>query len=202
MQHTAIQAISCSPRANGNSDHAARYFVQGVEQAGGRAEMIPLRRYSVAHCTSCHHCERDPDGACVLEATDQSGQLFHHLLTAPALFFSVPVYFYHVPSLFKALIDRSQSYYVRHHNGDTRMCTLPHRTAYLCMMAGRPVGEQLFAGSLLTIKYFLHSFNITLAPPLLLRGVDGPNDLAANDAHRRQLVELGTRAALSLTGDA
>lgn len=198
MPKAVIQALSCSPRPNGNSDHAVRFFSQGVEEAGGTAQAVMLRQYAVHHCISCHKCEHHPAGACFLEAKDQSGKLFHHLLTAPAFFFAVPIFFYHVPSLFKALIDRSQSYYVRHQRGDAEIRNLPQRTAYLCMMAGRPVGEQLFNGSLLSIKYFLHSFNITLAVPLLLRGVDGPKDLAENADHAAALIAMGKQAVNGL----
>ncbi len=193
-----IVALSCSPRAGGNSDHAARLFIDGVEDAGGTASLVMLRHHDVRHCVSCQRCEKDPSRGCFLAGLDQSDGLFHLLLTAPVLFFAAPVYFYHLPSHFKAFIDRCQCFWMRYQAGDTEMHGLPQRKAFLTMMGARPRGEKLFEGSILTLKCFLQPFHFTLEPPLLLYGMDGPHDVVNNAEARDSLLSMGRTAQAAL----
>jgi hypothetical protein len=128
--------------------------------------------------------------------TDQAEELFAPLLAAPVVLFAAPIYFYHLPAQFKGLIDRSQRYYALREKGDPRVAALPRRPAHVVLAAGRPTGEKLFEGSLLTLKYFLHSFNRSLDGTLLFRGKDRPGDLAADPAACDDLRGLGERAWL------
>lgn len=189
-----IVAISCSPRAGGNSDQACRLFMEGVSAAGGTSKLVLLRHYDVHHCVSCQRCEHDPAKACYLTEKDQSNELFSFMLTAPVVFFASPVYFYHVPSHFKAFIDRCQCFWMRYHAGETSMTGLPPRKAFLAMMGARQKGEKLFEGSVLTMKCFLQPFNFTLQQPLLMYGLDGPKDLANNEEDCESLRRMGMDA--------
>ncbi|UZP68961.1 flavodoxin family protein [Desulfovibrio mangrovi] len=189
-----IVAISCSPRAGGNSDNACKLFMEGVTAAGGTARMVLLRHYDVHHCVSCHRCERDPAQGCYLSEKDQSNDLFRILLTAPVIFFASPIYFYHVPSHFKAFIDRCQCFWMRYQAGESSITGLPPRKAFLAMMGARPRGEKLFEGSVLTLKCFLQPFNFTLQQPLLMYGLDGPRDLVNNDDDCENLRRMGMDA--------
>jgi hypothetical protein len=85
-----------------------------------------------------------------------------------------------LPALFKGLIDRAQSYYFRSVHQDKTLVDLPRRRAYVFLCAGRPRGERLFDGSLLTLKYFLDVFRFSLHDPALFRAMDGPGDFAAD----------------------
>ena len=152
---TPARAFSCSPRANGNSDRLAALFARGFAEAGGNIEVTLMRQYEVRPCVSCYRCQHDPHGWCFLEGTDRSAPLFSMLFEAPALFFAAPVFFYHLPAMFKAFIDRGQSYWLRREAGDERLLSLPRRTAWVALVAGRKKGERIFDGSLLTLRYFL-----------------------------------------------
>ncbi|ABB37586.1 NADPH-dependent FMN reductase [Oleidesulfovibrio alaskensis G20] len=189
-----VHSISCSPRAGGNSDKAAELFADGFAAAGG-ADILHLRRYDIRPCTSCYRCEHDPDGWCFLEDMDQSACIFRLLQEAPALHFASPVYFYHVPAHFKALIDRTQRFWLLRERGDARMLQLPRRKAWVTMIAGRRRGEKLFEGSLLTLKYFLKSFNIDMQEPLLLTGLDDAEALERQPETLQQITAYGRQAA-------
>lgn len=184
----------CSPRRDGNSDTAARLFVEGLRSAGGDAREVRLADYAIEPCLGCGTCRRSPGRRCVLAARDQAEELFGLLLAAPFVLFAAPIFFYHLPAHFKALIDRSQSYYEKAMALDPAVTGLPRRTAYVALVAGRPTGERLFEGSLLTLKYFLVNFNFTLAEPLTFRGKDGPRDLADDEAASELLRERGAAA--------
>ncbi|MCA1946290.1 MAG: NAD(P)H-dependent oxidoreductase [Desulfovibrio sp.] len=174
----AVVGYACSPRPKGNSDAALALLLAECAAVGVPAERLSLRSACVLPCLGCQRCALPPGGLCVQSPKDQSAQLFAPLLTAPAVCFAAPIYFYHLPSGFKAFIDRAQSFYARRERGDAVMRALPPRKAYVVLVAGRTRGERLFEGALLTLKYFLEPFNITLADPCLLRGVDQPGDLA------------------------
>ena len=191
---TSAALFACSPRAGGNSDTATSLLSDGISSAGGEFSLFKLRDHSILPCIGCGGCDRSDK--CVLEEKDDCVQLFQALLQAPVLFFASPVFFYHVPALFKAWIDRGQSYFVRAQRKDPFLLSLPPRKAHMVMVAGRPTGEKLFEGSFLTMKYFLRPFNITLGETLVYRGKDAPGDLAGDEQAAEEIRELGRRAWL------
>lgn len=195
---SSIPAISCSPRAGGNSDQAVSFFQEGLRSSGKESHTVLLRNFNVQPCISCHRCEHDPKGTCFLEARDDSPSLFKILLEAPVIFFAAPIYFYHLPAQAKAFIDRSQCYWIRHDRNDPEMLALPKRKAHIAMVAARPQGEKLFDGSLLTLKYFLRPFNIELGEQLLFYGIDSPAALRDNAEAAEQLRALGQNCAAEM----
>ncbi len=191
---TTAAVFACSPRAGGNTDYAAQRLAHGIHEAGGKARVITLRQYPVAPCLGCGRCEYDPNRHCFQARHDQSSTLFQTLLSAPVVVFASPIYFYHLPSGFKAFIDRGQCYYSRREQGDPELAALPRRHAFACLIAGRKEGKQTFDGALLTLRYFMQPFNRALDEPLLLRGVDALDDLRRSPELDEQLVAYGRRA--------
>lgn len=213
-------ALSCSPR-KGNSDTAVQAFSRGFSSAGGRLDLLHLREHRILACTSCGACERfapahalRPDSAhpdtaentlsvlagrsgriCPLATQDDSAELFARLYTAPALFIAAPIYFYHLPALFKGFIDRAQAFWMLGSNNDVTINALPRRPAWLALTAGRAVGERLFEGSLLTLRYFCDIFNFELRDPLLLPGFDAPDAISRVPAVVEKLHQYGEQAA-------
>jgi multimeric flavodoxin WrbA len=182
----------CGPRAGGNSDAAGRAFAAGLARAGHTPWIIALRDHSVAPCRGCGACA-GPAHRCVLDRPgDDAAELFAALDAAPVAAFAAPIYFYHVPALFKAFIDRAQRRYeIRQAEGPGET---PDRLAYPLLVAGRPRGERLFEGALITLKYFLWPFGFLPGPATLLRGLDAPGDLAG-DAEALAAVEAAGEAA-------
>jgi multimeric flavodoxin WrbA len=182
----------CGPRAGGNSDAAGRAFAAGLARAGQAPRIIALRDHDVAPCRGCGACA-GPGRRCVLDRPgDAAGELFAALDAAPVAAFAAPIYFYHVPALFKAFIDRAQRRYeIRQAEGPGET---PDRLAYPLLVAGRPRGERLFEGALITLKYFLWPFGFLPGPATLLRGLDAPGDLAG-DAEALAAVEAAGEAA-------
>ncbi|WP_319542064.1 flavodoxin family protein [uncultured Pseudodesulfovibrio sp.] len=196
MNESVIYA--CSHRRGGNSDRTATLLAQGVSEAGGNAKIIYIRNHSVMACLACGYCEeaefKEGRARCVLGQQDEAYDMFEPLLTARTAFFASPIYFYHLPSLFKTWIDRSQQFWAAKQLGEPWMAGLPKRTAHAVLHAGRPTGDTLFDGAKVTLKYFLNSFNFTLNTPTVFRGLDERNDLEQHADFEKQIVELGRTA--------
>lgn len=182
----------CGPRAGGNSDTAGLAFADGLARTGRAPLIIALRDHVVAPCRGCGACSGAGHRCPLDTAGDEAETLFAAMDAAPLLAFASPIYFYHVPALFKALIDRAQRRYeIRAATGASPASGGPDeagRPAYPLLVAGRPQGARLFEGALLTLKYFLWPFGVVLGQPSLWRGMDAPGDLAG---HAEGLAALG-----------
>ncbi|WP_155935622.1 flavodoxin family protein [Pseudodesulfovibrio alkaliphilus] len=189
--------FACSHRRGGNTDRAASWLADGVREAGGQADIIHVREHEVRPCLACGYCdepgERRGRDLCVLGPGDAAWDLFEALLTARAVLFASPIYFYHLPSMLKTWIDRGQQFWAARADGAQWLAALPERTARAVFVAGRPRGEKLFEGAAVTLRYFLHNFAMPLKEPLTFRGLDGPDDLA-DRADRNAIIDLGRRA--------
>lgn len=184
--------FACSPRKGGNSDEAALAFARGIREAGGDCQMIILREHRILPCQGCSACART--GQCVLAQEDDVADLFDLLMRAPFIFFASPIYFYHLPAMFKGFIDRGQSYYMRVLNRDTQMLSLSPKRAYMAFCAGRPRGDRLFDGSLLSMKYFLKIFAYTMQSHLGFHGKDGPHDFLGDPEACEAVRAMGADA--------
>lgn len=194
--------LRCSPRKGGNCDTAADAFLRGMGLVPGGSVSgdesilvndLALRDYPVDPCVSCGHCARFPGSPCPLETRDASALLLRALRETPALCIVAPIYFYHVPAQFKALIDRAQSQWARADSMDAD-ASFSGRKAWVILAAARPKGDKLFEGSLLTLKYWLLSFGVELVPPLCLYGLDGPGDLAGDADSLEWIRDYATTA--------
>ena len=162
----AAVVFLCGPRAGGNSDAAGLAFAAGLARAGRESRIIRLREYSIASCRGCGACGLPGRRRCPLDRDDDAAEwLFDTIKTASVLAFAAPIYFYHVPALFKAFIDRAQRHYEARTGGDPSYAALSERRARVMLVAGRQQGERLFDGALLTLKYFLWPFHVSLAEP-------------------------------------
>jgi len=192
---TAQAAIYACSHRRGNSDHAAELLRQGVEKAGGKAEVIRLRKHEVLHCLACGYCDSNKDGRladrCVLGARDEAAKLFAPLFAAPVVFFASPIYFYHVPSRFKTWMDRGQQFWQAAMDKEPWVSGLPRRKSYSVFVAGRPQGERLFEGALLSLKYFLLNFNIRPEQTLQYRGIDEFKDLEGHENYCKEIRRMG-----------
>lgn len=194
--------LCCSPHAGGASDLAGALFARAAREAGSPVATHFVRELGVVACLGCGACARGPAHACPLSDGDRAEDWFRIMRQAPFVAFAAPIYFYHAPAMFKALIDRSQRHYELAASDAAGTRDLPRRPAYVLLVAGRKTGERLFEGLLLTLKYFLAPFGLEMAEPLCLRGLDRAEDLG-NDARARAAIAdyaLGAIRAAGVVG--
>jgi multimeric flavodoxin WrbA len=97
-----VIAISGSPVKGGNTDTALEAVLAGARARGAQAELVRLYELDVAPCVGCEACQ---SGDCVLD--DDAADLLARMSEAQAIVIGTPVYWYHVSSVLKTLLDRS-----------------------------------------------------------------------------------------------
>lgn len=182
-----------SPRRNGSSDTLARLFMEGAAEQGLRLEALPLRECRIRPCTHCGGCLRPPH-RCVLADGDDAENVLLALEQTPFLLLAAPVYFYALPGQLKCLVDRAQSRWLARQAGASPAD--PPAASLSLLVAGRPRGEQLFAGSELCLSYFLRALGRELSQSRNLRGIEAPSDISGEQ--RAAMRAWGGQAAMRL----
>lgn len=98
-----ILILSTSPRKGGNSEALAEAFARGTEEAGNHVELISLHDKTIGFCRGCLACQRTK--RCVIQ--DDADAIVQTMLTADAVVFATPIYFYGMCGQMKTLLDRS-----------------------------------------------------------------------------------------------
>ncbi len=199
----SVVILACSPRAGGNSDAMAQLVAQGVRQEGKEAHVVYLRNYSILPCTSCGTCFQHAEQRCILENKDDAERLFQLLEGESPVVMTVPIYFYHVPAVLKALLDRGQKYWAKRHatEQDTTAVQKPEKHLYPVLVAARPRGENLFTGTVLSLRLFGELFQRTVGEGSLWRGYDGPQEFLADAQACEAMVALGREVAQEKNGE-
>ncbi len=197
----SVDILACSPRVGGNSDAMAQLVAQGVRQERKKAHIWYLRDYSILPCTACSACFHHAEQRCVLEDKDQAKHLFQLLEGANPVVLTAPIYFYHVPASLKALLDRGQKYWARRQvQGQASKSAQGYEKFLLpILVAARPRGDNLFTGSMLSLRLFGDLFQRTVGEGSLWRGYDASQDFLADAQACEALVALGREVARGKT---
>ncbi|MDR1578039.1 MAG: flavodoxin family protein [Deltaproteobacteria bacterium] len=147
-----ILGLHLSPRANGSSRLMLGRFQKGALAAGANMEILSVAGLNIEGCRSCGVCYQS--GECVID--DDMAIFKSALEKASRIVVGAPVYFYGVPALGKAMIDRVQVFWSRIYKlGQKR--TFPVEPKGLILSVGATKGLDLFTPIKLTMKYFFDS---------------------------------------------
>ncbi|MCR5648038.1 MAG: flavodoxin family protein [Oscillospiraceae bacterium] len=97
-----VLIVSTSLRKDSNSEALAEAFARGAREAGHEVELISLRGKTVGFCRGCLVCQ--DKGRCVIR--DDADEICRRALTADALVFATPIYYYEMSGQLKTLLDR------------------------------------------------------------------------------------------------
>ncbi|MBO4334664.1 MAG: flavodoxin family protein [Desulfovibrio sp.] len=175
-----IVLCNASPHRHGVCDALIDCLGKTVSELS--VKTIALRDHHVAACQGCRHCSQRPDSCLLDQPGDEAKSLLDQLMQARFLLFCAPIYFYALPAQAKALVDRSQRFYAQPLALDS------HSTTLVLLTAARRQGEQLFTGTLLSLRYFFAQLGREISQAKTLRGLDLRDDLLTNQA---LLHELG-----------
>lgn len=101
-----ILAFNGSPRPSGNTTHLLSSFTGGAQEKGVEPEIFHTHKLDLKECTGCLRCN-------VLKrcsiAGDDWEEISAKILDSDVLVFGSPIYFHHLPSSMKKLLDRFRS---------------------------------------------------------------------------------------------
>ena len=116
-----IVVITGSPRKKDNSIAMTDAFIQSAEQLGHT-----VTRFDAAdkRLTGCHACETCFKTGKACSFDDDFNTVAPAILEADAVVFTMPVYWYSIPSQIKAVIDRMYSFCVAGKDVAGKECAL------------------------------------------------------------------------------
>lgn len=101
-QKMKILVLTGSPRKNGNSNTLADSFIKGATEAGHEVVRFDSAFKNVHPCIACNSCGMD--GPCVFK--DDFEFVRDNIVTADAVVFATPMYYFGISAQLKAVIDR------------------------------------------------------------------------------------------------
>ena len=104
-----ILVLTGSARKDGNSNRMAHAFAEAAEANGNEAKVIDTSKLKLNFCHGCQTCYKTGK-PCSFD--DDFNKIADDILSADALVFSTPVYWYSVPSQIKAVIDKMFSFVI------------------------------------------------------------------------------------------
>lgn len=173
--------IKCSPRPCGVSDRLGDYFFNGLSTL--EKSVLALRDYKIAPCKNCQHCNVEPF-SCPLDEDDETQLIYDQIFASDLVLFSSPIYFYSLPAHFKAFIDRAQRFYQEDKYFRKSVKFI------IFLAAGRPRGEKLFSGALLTLKTFINALHFQIDAEYCWRGLDNVCDLEAKPEIEKEIQQI------------
>ncbi len=184
-----VLGIMGSPRVGGNTDLLLDEAMKGARSQGAEMEKIIVDKLQIAPCREYYGCLKD--GNCIIR--DDMDAVYPKLLEADGLIVASPMFFYGITSQLKALIDRCQALWARKYVLK-QSCPNPNRKGAF-IAAGATKGENLFDGSILTIRYFFKTIGVQYTEELLVRGVDKNGEIKKHPTALNDAFELGKRLA-------
>ena len=116
-----ILVITGSPRRNGNSFAMTDAFVKAAEERGHSVKRFDAAMMKLGGCHACETCYKTGK-ACSFD--DDFNIIAPEILEADAIVFTMPVYWYSIPSQIKAVIDRIYSLVVGGKDISGKECAL------------------------------------------------------------------------------
>ena len=116
-----IVVITGSPRKGGNSFAMTDAFIAAAQAAGHSVERFDAAFMKIGGCHACETCFKTGK-ACSFD--DDFNIIAASILTADAVVFTMPVYWYSLPSQIKGVIDRIYSFCVAGKDIAGKQCAL------------------------------------------------------------------------------
>ncbi|MFO7559391.1 MAG: flavodoxin family protein [Desulfobacterales bacterium] len=98
-----VLGINASPRKKANTQTLVEAVLEGASEKGAQTRLANLREMNIHGCLGCEGCKKHL-GRCVQK--DDLTVLLQEMAEYDAIVMGTPVYWYHVTSQFKMLVDR------------------------------------------------------------------------------------------------
>lgn len=185
-----VLGICGSPRKEGNSSSLLAEALRGCEASGAETKIIHVIDLNVSPCIHCDSCLKT--GKCIYH--DDMDILLKEMDEADLIFISSPLHFANVSSQLKTVIDRMQVLWATKYVLKQPYLSEKKRSAVFITTASR-YGDDLFEGSIATIKDFLRCGNIKLAMTFSCPSVENVGDVQQFPIIMKRCFETGKALA-------
>jgi multimeric flavodoxin WrbA len=193
-----IVAIYGSPRRKGNTSLLLKEAVRGAREAGAEVEEIVLRDLKISPCLEIYGCQKT--GRCAIN--DDFQEIYDQLLACQGVMLASPIFFYTVSAHTKIFMDRCQSLWVKKYWLDkTPFGKGEIKRRALFISVGATKGKRLFDGVMLTLNYFLDTFDAGLWKSLLYRQLDFQGDVLKHPEYLEEAYNTGRKMVAILRQD-
>ncbi len=194
-----IVALYGSPRRNGNTASLLKQAVAGAREAGAQVDEIVLRDLKMSACLEIYTCKHS--GECRLK--DDFQRVRDQVLSAGGLMLASPIFYYTVTAHTKILMERFHSLWMKKHMSGRAGEEAPApRRKGLFISAGATRGKRLFEGTLLSIRYFFDTLDMTLWRSLLYRGLEWEGDVQNHPEYLQEAYQAGLDMPAALRAEA
>ena len=183
-----VLGILGSPRREGNTEILLDEALRGASDHGGLCEKVILRDLKITPCLEIYKCAED--GVCAIQ--DEMQGLFPKIIQAERLLLASPIFFYSVPALAKAMIDRCQSLWVKKYILKLPVSPIADRKGVFISVAATR-GKKLFDGVRLTVRYFFDAIDVAYSDELFVRGADEKGEVRDQPEALKAAYDLGRR---------
>lgn len=183
-----VLGILGSPRREGNTEILLDEALRGASDNGGLCEKVILRDLKITPCLEIYKCAED--GVCAIQ--DEMQGLFPKIIQAERLILASPIFFYSVPALAKAMIDRCQSLWAKKYILKLPVSPIAERKGVFISVAATR-GKKLFDGVKLTVKYFFDAIDVAYSDELFVRGADEQGEVRDQPEALKAAYDLGQR---------
>jgi multimeric flavodoxin WrbA len=183
-----VLGILGSPRREGNTEILLDEALRGASDHGGLCEKVILRDLKITPCLEIYKCAED--GVCAIQ--DEMQGLFPKIIQAERLLLASPIFFYSVPALAKAMIDRCQSLWAKKYILKLPVSPIADRQGVFISVAATR-GKKLFDGVRLTVQYFFDAIDVAYSDELFVRGADEKGEVRDQPEALKAAYDLGRR---------
>jgi multimeric flavodoxin WrbA len=171
-------------------------FLSGVRSAGCTAREMYLRNFRLYPCIACGGCEST--GCCVLQ--DDMEVLYRLFEESDVIVLAAPVFFYGFGAMTKAMIDRSQAFWVRKYRlkQDMNKDRPSGSGRGILLSVGGSGGSRNFEGMLLSARYFFDALDMSFAHHLTYGNVDEAGAILRHPSACEDAEKLGRAVVTDL----
>lgn len=186
-----VLGISSSPRLHGNSDLLLAELLRGAQEKGAEVKTIRLNKMKILPCQHCDACNKN--GVC--NKNDDMQKIYPELEQADVIVVASPVQFMGPTADLKAMIDRTQSLWVKKYLLKTPpLNPVKKRRGFVISVAGTKI-KGMFEPTLAIIKTWFHVINIEYAGELTVNGVDEIGAILRHPEAMQQAFAAGQKLA-------
>ncbi len=167
MKTKKLVVLFGSPRQQGFTKQWLDQLLSTLAPHPVEVVVVSMYQQSVHPCIDCRCCEQ---GVCPFNQKDDYQHLLAQLQDADALLIASPIYFCGFPTPLKAVIDRSQQFFMNRANN--RATLLPNRRkGYLLLTAGAK-DDRVVDAALLGGEMFFRCMNADVCATAVLEETD------------------------------